>query len=50
MSGSFSLPFVLGSDPSKCRERVAGFVPIAPVSTDMYDAEQYHACDVSIWR
>ncbi|NXD82383.1 ABHEA protein, partial [Halcyon senegalensis] len=36
MSGRFALPFLLAQG-----ERLAGFVPIAPVGTKDYTAEQY---------
>ncbi|NXG75027.1 ABHEA protein, partial [Baryphthengus martii] len=36
MSGRFTLPFLLARG-----DRLAGFVPIAPVSTKDYTAEQY---------
>ncbi|NWH86812.1 ABHEA protein, partial [Aegithalos caudatus] len=36
MSGRFSLPFLLAHE-----DRLAGFVPIAPVGTKDYTAEQY---------
>uniref|UniRef100_A0A8C0C1Y0 Protein ABHD14A n=1 Tax=Buteo japonicus TaxID=224669 RepID=A0A8C0C1Y0_9AVES len=37
MSGRFALPFLLAQG-----DRLAGFVPIAPVGTKDYAAEQYH--------
>ncbi|NXO82785.1 ABHEA protein, partial [Sitta europaea] len=38
MSGRFALPFLLAHG-----DRLAGFVPIAPVATKDYTAEQYRA-------
>lgn len=44
MSGRFSLPFLLAHG-----DRLAGFVPIAPVGTKDFTAEQYRAVQVGFW-
>lgn len=44
MSGRFALPFLLAHG-----DRLAGFVPIAPVGTKDYTAEQYRAVQVGCW-
>lgn len=41
MSGRFALPFLLARG-----ERLAGFVPVAPVGTKDYAAEQYRRVQV----
>lgn len=41
MSGRFALPFLLAQG-----DRLAGFVPIAPVGTKNYAAEQYRRVQV----
>lgn len=44
MSGRFSLPFLLAHG-----DQLAGFVPIAPVGTKDYTAEQYRGVQVGFW-
>lgn len=41
MSGQFSIPFVMLHS-----QRLKGFVPIAPVGTNAYSAEQYQKIQV----
>ena len=48
MSGGFSLPYIMGSDPHSCEERARGYVPVAPVGTDIYTDAQYHRCQVNM--
>ena len=47
MGGSYALPYLMDPKPETCHKRVAGFVPIAIVSTDKYTAPKYHKCHVS---
>lgn len=49
MSGRYSVPFVMEPDPTKCKDRISGFLPIAPVGTDDYIPSQYHRCQVGIF-
>lgn len=44
MSGRFALPFLLEHG-----DQLAGFVPIAPVGTKDYPAEQYRRVQVGSW-
>lgn len=47
MSGRYSLPFMMKPEPTTCQDRVFGFVPLAPVSTEMFTHSDYHRCEVS---
>ena len=47
LSGSYSLPYLF-SHPDKLLKRAAGYVPVAPISTDKYTAEQYKQLKVYI--
>jgi hypothetical protein len=46
MSGTYSIPYMMGNDPETCDERLRGFVPIAPVGTADFSDAQYHRCEV----
>ena len=46
MSGSYAIHYMMGQSPSDCTERMRGYVPIAPVHYDKYEAHQYHRCEV----
>jgi abhydrolase domain-containing protein 14 len=47
MSGSFSIPYIMSDQPSTCTERIAGFIPVAPVGTEKYSHAHYHRCEVN---
>ena len=34
------------ASPAECHTRVRGFVPIAPVDTQIYTQAQFHRCEV----
>jgi len=38
MSGGYSLPFLMNKS-----DRLAGFIPVAPVSTEKYSVDKYHS-------
>ena len=46
LSGSYSLHYLF-SQPDKVLKRAAGYVPVAPVSTEKYTAEQYK--QLKVW-
>lgn len=48
MSGSYSIPFIMESNPLTCKDRLSGFLPIAPVGTDDYRPNEYHRCHVPV--
>jgi len=48
MSGKFALPFVLRPEAATCTQRLRGFVPIAPVGTSKFSADDYGNCKVSL--
>ena len=47
MSGSYSLPFLMGPGGSTCQDRLMAYVPIAPGSSDTVTADEYKKCKVS---
>ena len=47
LSGSYTLPFLLGAQPEKATEKCRGYVPVAPIYTDQFDEEVYKKCQVS---
>jgi abhydrolase domain-containing protein 14 len=50
MSGSYSIPYIMGDKPIECTDRVRGFVPVAPTQTDSYSHAMWHRCEVSYNR
>ena len=47
LSGSYTLPFLLGAQPEKAAEKCRGYVPVAPIYTDQFEEEVYKKCQVS---
>ena len=47
LSGSYTLPFLLGAQPEKAAEKSRGYVPVAPIYTDQFEEEVYKKCQVS---
>ncbi|KAK3088851.1 hypothetical protein FSP39_024587 [Pinctada imbricata] len=48
MSGSFSLPYLFHMAPDKVKERMSGFVPVAPISTEDFTPEQYKQITIPV--
>ena len=47
LSGSYTLPFLLGAQPEKAAEKCRGYVPVAPIYTDQFEEKVYKKCQVS---
>ena len=47
MSGAFAIPYIMTGKAFTCQDRARGFVPLAPVKTDLFTDSQYHKCEVS---
>ena len=48
LSGSYTLPFLLGSEPEKALDKTRGYVPVAPIFTDKFTEEIYKKCQVNL--
>lgn len=48
MSGSYAIPFMMQPEPSSCHERMRAYVPLAPVSTELYKDSEYHRCEIPV--
>ena len=46
MSGAFTIPYIMTGNAYTCHERARGFVPLAPVKTNLFTDAQYHKCEV----
>ena len=50
MSGSYAIHYMMRHPrPEDCTQRMRGFLPIAPVHYDQYEAHQYHRCEVLVF-
>ena len=48
LSGSYTLPFLLGWQPEKAHDKVRGYIPVAPIFTDKFTEEVYKKCQVNL--